>query len=48
MIMKIQNLNYIYNPNTPFEKHALNNINLEINQGEFIGLIGHKIGRAHV
>lgn len=41
MIMKIQNLNYIYNPNTPFEKHALNNINLEINQGEFIGLIGH-------
>ena len=41
MIMKIQNLNYIYNPNTPFEKHALKDINLEINEGEFIGLIGH-------
>lgn len=41
MIMKINNLNYIYNPNTPFEKKALDNINLEINQGEFIGLIGH-------
>ncbi|NLV88954.1 MAG: energy-coupling factor transporter ATPase [Tissierellia bacterium] len=41
MIMKIENLNYIYNPNTPFEKKALDNINLEINQGEFIGLIGH-------
>ncbi|MDR7857658.1 energy-coupling factor transporter ATPase [Tissierella sp.] len=41
MIMKINNLNYIYNPNTPFEKKALDNINVEINQGEFIGLIGH-------
>lgn len=41
MIMKIENLNYIYNENTPFEKKALDNINLEINQGEFIGLIGH-------
>lgn len=41
MIMKINNLNYIYNPNTPFEKHALKDINIEINEGEFIGLIGH-------
>lgn len=41
MMMKINNLNYIYNPETPFEKKALNNINLEINEGEFIGLIGH-------
>ena len=41
MIIKIENLNYIYNPNTPFEKKALNNVNLNINQGDFIGLIGH-------
>ncbi len=41
MIMKISDLNYIYNPNTPFEKKALDNINLEIDEGEFIGLIGH-------
>lgn len=41
MMMKINNLNYIYNPNTPFEKKALDNINLEIKEGEFIGLIGH-------
>ena len=41
MIMKIENLNFIYNPNTPFEKRALDNISLEIEQGEFIGLIGH-------
>ena len=41
MMMKINNLNYIYNQETPFEKKALKNINLEINEGEFIGLIGH-------
>lgn len=41
MILKIENLNYIYNPNTPFEKHALKEVNIEVKQGEFIGLIGH-------
>ncbi len=41
MKMKINDLTYIYNPNTPFEKKALDNINLEIDKGEFIGLIGH-------
>lgn len=41
MIIKIENLNYIYNPGTPFEKKALNNINLDIARGDFIGLIGH-------
>lgn len=41
MIIKTENLNYIYNPGTPFEKKALDNINLDVNEGEFIGLIGH-------
>lgn len=41
MIIKIENLTYVYNPNTPFETKALNGINLNINEGEFIGLIGH-------
>lgn len=41
MIIKIEDLNYIYNPNTPFEIKALDNINLTIDEGEFIGLIGH-------
>lgn len=41
MIIKIDNLNYIYDENTPFEKRALDDINLEIEEGEFIGLIGH-------
>ena len=41
MIMEIKDLKYIYNPNTPFEKRALDGINVEIDEGEFIGLIGH-------
>ena len=41
MLIQIKNLSFIYNPNTPFEKKALDNINLEINEGDFIGLIGH-------
>lgn len=41
MIIDIKNLVYTYNPGTPFEKKALDGINLEINEGEFIGLIGH-------
>lgn len=41
MSIKINNLTYIYNENTPFEKKALDNINLKIDDGEFVGLIGH-------
>ena len=41
MRIKIENLNYIYNPGTPFEKKALSNVNLEIDGRQFIGIIGH-------
>lgn len=41
MIIKLENVSYIYNSNTPFEKKALDNINLTINEKDFIGLIGH-------
>lgn len=41
MSIKIENLVHIYMPKSPFEKVALNNVNLEINEGEFIALIGH-------
>lgn len=41
MTIKIDNLSYTYNPNSPFESNALKNINLEIKEHEFIGLIGH-------
>ena len=41
MSIKLENVNYVYSPNTAYEKHALKDINLEINQGEFVGVIGH-------
>ena len=39
--MKFENVNFTYSPDTAYEIHALKNINLEIRDGEFIGLIGH-------
>lgn len=41
MIIELKNLNYVYSTGTPFEKKALDNINLNIEDGDFIGLIGH-------
>ena len=41
MIIEIKDLNYIYGIGTPFEIKALDNVNLEVEEGDFIGLIGH-------
>lgn len=41
MSIIIKDLTYTYNPNSPFESKALKNVNLEIGEHEFIGLIGH-------
>ena len=41
MSIKLENVNFTYSPTTAYEIHALKNINLEIRDGEFIGLIGH-------
>lgn len=41
MAIKIENLTYIYSPKTAYERIALDKINIEINDGDFIGLIGH-------
>lgn len=41
MSIKAEHLNYIYGQGTAFEQKALNDINLKIRDGEFIGLIGH-------
>ena len=38
---ELKNVSYIYQPNTPNESTALNNVSLTINDGEFIGIIGH-------
>ena len=41
MSIKIEHLNYIYSEGTAFQKQALTDINLEIPDGQFIGMIGH-------
>lgn len=41
MSIKIENLTHVYMANGPFEKKALDNVNLDIKDGEFIALIGH-------
>lgn len=41
MAIKIEHLNYVYSEGTAFEKHALKDVNLELLDGQFIGVIGH-------
>ncbi|SHJ95877.1 energy-coupling factor transporter ATPase [Hespellia stercorisuis] len=41
MSIRLEHLNYIYNPGTAYERQALTDINLEIPQGQFVGVIGH-------
>ena len=40
-IIKTENLSYVYGEGTPFRKVAIDNINLEIEEGELVGIIGH-------
>lgn len=40
-IIETKNLEYVYGVDTGFEKTALTNVNISIEKGEFIGLIGH-------
>lgn len=40
-IIKTENLTYTYSQGTPFEKTAVDNVQLEIEGGELIGIIGH-------
>ena len=41
MSIKIEKLNHIYMPKTPFEKAALKEISIDFRDGEFVALIGH-------
>ncbi|MDO5036774.1 MAG: energy-coupling factor transporter ATPase [Tissierellia bacterium] len=40
-LLSIRQVNHIYSPGTPFASQALKDINLDIEAGEFVGLIGH-------
>lgn len=41
MLIKLEHVSHIYKANTPYETKALDDVNLEIKSGEFVGLIGH-------
>lgn len=40
-MIKTEDLTYTYSIGTPFQKIAVNKVNLEIEDGEFVGIIGH-------
>lgn len=40
-VIKTENLSYVYGEGTPFRKVAVDNVNIEIQEGEFVGVIGH-------
>lgn len=41
MAIRLEHLNYRYGEGTAFERHALKDINLELPDGQFVGIIGH-------
>jgi energy-coupling factor transport system ATP-binding protein len=38
--IRVENLSHTYNPGTPFERCAVDNVTLEIKDGEFVAIIG--------
>lgn len=40
-VIKTENLTYVYGEGTPFRKVAVDDVNLEIDEGEMVGVIGH-------
>lgn len=40
-VIKTENLSYVYGEGTPFRKVAVDNVNIDIEEGEFVGVIGH-------
>ncbi|MBR3971399.1 MAG: energy-coupling factor transporter ATPase [Ruminococcus sp.] len=41
VLLRCENLCFTYGAGTPFEKHAVKNVNIDIKKGEVIGVIGH-------
>ncbi|MCR4620702.1 MAG: energy-coupling factor transporter ATPase [Clostridiales bacterium] len=41
MGIDVRHLSYTYNPGTPFETKAVDDVSFEIRDGEFVGIIGH-------
>jgi len=40
-ILSVKNLTHTYSPDTPFRRVAVDDVSFDIEQGEFIGVIGH-------
>lgn len=40
-ILKLEHIEYVYSSGTAYEKRTLKDINLDIYEGEFVGVIGH-------
>ena len=40
-IIRVENLTHTYGENTPFCRSAVKDVNMEIMEGEFLGVIGH-------
>ena len=40
-VIKTEDLTYVYGESTPFRKVAVDNVNLEIDEGEMVGVMGH-------
>lgn len=41
MAIRAEHLNFLYGEGTVYEQYALKDVNFEIEDGQFIGLIGH-------
>ena len=40
-ILETKELSYVYGQGTPFEKRAVDSVSIAIDEGEFVGVIGH-------
>lgn len=40
-ILEVHDLSHVYSKGTPFEQKALDHVNLNVERGEFLAIIGH-------
>ena len=40
-IIELEKVSHVYSEGTPFELAGIRDVNLKIEQGEFLGIIGH-------